>query len=159
MDEKHEQSFEDYWFDNTKRWKKVLRMAADYSAMYELDFPTQYEFDRLHPRTLVKMFFWNTSHRKQPSVTRGDPLVDCEPDLDAPTCWACIAGEARTLSISRLEMPLVLGTSAFRIHMGWKLWDGFTDDFKTSVRGLRGDMASKAMRAFVLGDDWRRADG
>lgn len=159
MHEKHEESFMDYWFENPKRWKKVLQMAADYAAMYELEAPVKYELERVHPRTLAKMFFWNTTHRKDPSVTRADPLVECEPDLDAPTCWACITGEARTMSISRLEMPFVLQTSAYRIHKGWKLWDGFTEDFRIAVRGLRGDMAGKAMRSFVLGDDWRRPNG
>jgi hypothetical protein len=152
----HEETPEDYWYRNQKRWKRVLHLAADYADMYGLERPNNDLFDRLHPLTLRDQFFWNTTHRRQRLglLSNGvqDPIADAEPDHDAPTCWACICGDLRINMLSRVDIPLVLNTSAGRVNAGWALWDTFSADFRTSVRGLRGDMADRALRRLVLGD-------
>ena len=158
MIENHFESPEDYWYRNQKRWRGVLQMAADYADMYELERPTNEAMGRLHPHTLTRQFFWNTTHRRQALGilnTGSDPVSDIDPDFDAPTAWACICGEARILTLSRVDIPFVLDTSAGRVCSGWALWDTFSDDFKTSVRGLRGDMSNKGLRSLVLGDSGR----
>ena len=163
MHEKHEDSPEAYWYKNQKRWKSVLLMAADYADMYELGRPPKESFDRQHPLQLAQQFFWNTTHRRK-SIgllqVEDDPISNpTHPEFDAPTCWACICGECRIMTLSRLDIPILLATSSGRIHDGWRRWDTFSTDFKTSVRGLRGDLAHDALRKLVLGDRGRDARG
>ena len=155
MNSTHQESPEDYWYRNQKRWKGILQIAADYADMYELARPTNEAMERLHPITLRDQFFWNTTHRRQALgilKTGSDPVADSDPDFDGPTAWACITGECRIRALSRIDIPFILKTSSGRVNSGWALWDTFTNDFKTSVRGLRGDMSNQGLRSLVLGD-------
>jgi|TARA_R100000084_G_scaffold33188_2_gene13129 hypothetical protein len=151
-----------YWYANTSRWRKILQVCADYADMYELARPTKDAMDRLHPSTLARQFFWNTTHRRRALgilKTGSDPVTDTEPYFDGPTAWACICGDLRSMTLSRIDIPFLLDSSAGRVNSGWALWDTFSSDFKVAVRGLRGDMSSKALRCLVLGDAGRRRHG
>ena len=152
----------EYWHANPKRWHRVLSMAADFADMYELERPSAVEMERWPVWRLTERFFWNTTHARVPLSCRvkgpiHDPMTDVDPAYDAPTCWACIMGEAELMGLSRMEAPFVFDTSSERVSRGRAAWMSYSPDFRRMIRGLSGDLKNKALRSLVLGE--YRRDG
>lgn len=153
---------EEYWVQNPQRWRRVLVRAAGLADMYELRRPDMTWLRDKKPsyRELITFrdgMWWRSTHRRIDHKTGSgvetiDPIKECNPEFDAPTCWGCTIGLLRELDLLNVtDLRFTLGCSAGRQHYGWLLWRGFSEDFRKMIRCMSGDLAKKGLRNLVLG--------
>jgi hypothetical protein len=156
-------SVADYWYRNPLRWKRCLVRAANLADMYELRRPDAGSIRGNPSGIALEEFrngmFWKTTHRRFERASLLEEGDDCDPmntedpEMDAPTCFACICGLLRELDgVTSADIRFVLGVSASRQADGWHRWRKYTEDFRRMVRCLSGDLAKDAMRHLVLGE-------
>lgn len=146
---------------NRKRHFAILRRAWRVAAIYELDRPPLevVESNQCDPFEVVESFFWRTTHRRSKAphygVTRSDPVVDADPEFDAPTAFALIVGGERSRNTRGLILRHALNISGERLTKASWLYDEFSEDFLAMFRCLDGDMATPALRRLVLGTGYK----
>lgn len=154
-----------YWQENPRRWKRILRTAADVCAMFDLPCPGPDVLAHNHPGTALSMMWWRKATLNGQSRITGVPQAGTDIEQmeafgdpeDRLLCWSSIVGilSERHL-LDTIDLRVALMVSGSLCCDGLRRWEAESPDFRAMMHGLSGDMANLALRRLVLG---LRAEG
>ena len=139
--------------------RRVLSAACDFSSIWDLRHPSKEEIRHLG-LDAVALFWWRCDDICDQAYVELKPnaryrSVDVH-DWDTPVadrlaCMAAICGTLHARGLHRETVCDVLKIGSEIHSKSLNRWRAESMDYRFMVCALRGDLAHKALRAFVLG--------